>query len=286
MAGIMKGDLYFKEISKEILENGSKDINPRPKWADGTPAHTLSVNHKLLTYDIAAGEFPLVSLRPIATKMSIGEILWIWQDASNDLDLLKEKYGVSWWDEWDIGNRTIGACYGETVRRRDMMRKTLENIKKDPDGRRHINCLWQEDDFKEPHGLKPCFYEHVFSVTHKEDGDYLDMMLHGRSSDWYMAGAINQIQYLVLQHMVARHCNLKVGRFSMLLTNVQVYDRHMEQVKEMLEREPIECSPSIWINPDKTDFYDITIDDIKIIGYPMDEIKEKNPGFKDVPIAI
>ena len=96
------------------------------------------------------------------------------------MDLLASKYGVSWWDDWDIGNRTIGASYGETIRRRDMMKELLEDIEKNPDGRRHIMSLWQDDDFKEPHGLKPCCYLTTFNVRHEEDGDYLDMSMHQR----------------------------------------------------------------------------------------------------------
>lgn len=118
-----KGDMYTKEIFKRILEEGTWDVNPRPRYKDGTKAHTLSVNHGMCTYDITKGENPLITLRPIAIKSSIGELLWIYQDESNDLDLLKEKYGVTWWDEWDIGNRTIGTCYGHTIHQYDLMRK-------------------------------------------------------------------------------------------------------------------------------------------------------------------
>ncbi len=82
-----KGDMYTKEILDRILEEGTMDINPRPHYDDGTKAHTLSVNHGICTYDISKGEFPITTLRPIAIKSSIGEILWIYQDASNDLDV-------------------------------------------------------------------------------------------------------------------------------------------------------------------------------------------------------
>ena len=124
-----KGDKYTKELLQRILDEGTYDINPRPKYSDGSPAYTLSVNHGLMTYDLTKNESPLITLRPIAVKSAIGELLWIYQDESNNLDLLKEKYNVTWWDEWDIGNRTIGACYGETVRRHNLMRNLLEDIK-------------------------------------------------------------------------------------------------------------------------------------------------------------
>ena len=276
-----KGDVYTKEILTRILEEGCLDKNPRPKYADGTPAHTLSVNHGMCTYDLTKGESPLITLRPIAVKSSIGELLWIYQDESNDLNVLRDKYGVTWWDEWDIGNRTIGSVYGETVRRHELVKRLLKGLKEDPDGRRHIICLWQEDAFKDPHGLKPCAFMTEWNVRHGKDGtDYLDMCLIQRSSDFATAGCINQVQYLVFLHLVARHLGLTPGRFSWFYNNIQIYDRHIEQAKELIAREPVECEPKIWLNPEKTNFYDFTIDDIKITGYPRAEIKEKNPQMK------
>ena len=281
-----KGDMYTKEILDRILEEGTMDINPRPHYEDGTKAHTLSVNHGICTYDISKGEFPITTLRPIAIKSSIGEILWIYQDASNDLDLLRDKYNVKWWDDWDIGNRTIGSVYGETVRRHDLMNKLLEELKNNPDGRRHLISLWQEDDFKEKHGLKPCAFLTEWNVRHGRDGnDYLDMMLTQRSSDFATAGNINQLQYLVLQHMVARHLGIEVGRFTWNYNNIQIYDRHINQAIEMLNREPIDCEPKIWLNPEKKNFYDFTIDDIKLVDYPTQKVKEKNKQLK-FPLGI
>lgn len=277
---ITKGDTYMKELINRVLDHGSKDINPRPKYKDGTPAHTISVNHVFHTYDISKGESPFITLRPIAIKSAIGELLWIYQDMSNDLDVLKNKYNVTWWDAWDIGNRTIGCCYGETVRRHKLLTNLLNGLITNPDGRRHIMELWQEDDFKNPHGLKPCCHETNFSVRHEQDGDYLDMILMIRSSDSLTALCINEMQYEVLLHLVARHCGFKVGVFSSIITNAQIYDRHIENAKEMLNRKSISCSPKIWLNPDKKNFFDFTVDDIKLIDVPKDIIVERNPQLK------
>lgn len=277
---ITKGDTYMKELINRVLDHGSKDINPRPKYKDGTPAHTISINHVFHTYDISKGESPFITLRPIAIKSAIGELLWIYQDMSNDLDVLKNKYNVTWWDAWDIGDRTIGCCYGETVRRHKLLTNLLNGLITNPDGRRHIIELWQEDDFKNPHGLKPCCHETNFSVRHEQDGDYLDMILMIRSSDSLTALCINEMQYEVLLHLVARHCGFKVGVFSSIITNAQIYDRHIENAKEMLNRESISCSPKIWLNPDKKNFFDFTVDDIKLIDVPKDMIVERNPQLK------
>lgn len=280
MATGTKGDMYTKEIIERILEEGCLDKDPRPKYSDGVPAHTLSVNHGMCTYDLSKGEFPLITLRPIAVSKSIGELLWIYQDESNNLDRLAE-YGVTWWDDWDIGDRTIGACYGETVRRHKLVKDLLKGLKENPDGRRHIISLWQVDDFKDKHGLKPCAFMTIWNVRHGKDGvDYLDMCLVQRSSDFLTAGCINQVQYVVFQHLIARHLGYTPGRFSWFYDNIQIYDRHVEQAKEMLKREPIDCNPHIVINPEKTNFYDMRPEDIKIEGYPLKKIKEKNPQLK------
>jgi len=285
-----KGDYYTKIMLFDILENGCLDNNPRPHYEDGEPAHTLSLNNgrtitKLFTYDIAKGESPFITLRPIAVKSAVKELLWIYQDASNNLDRLAE-YGVTWWDEWDIGNRTIGPVYGETVNRYNLVERLLAELKKNPDGRRHIMCLWQEKEFTEPHGLKPCAYLTTFNIRHEWDGkDYLDMSLKQRSSDFCTAGCINQVQYLVLQCMVARDLGIEVGQFTWHYDNIQIYDRHIDQAIEMLNREPINCEPYIWINEEKNNFYDIKEEDIEVRGVPRQRIKEQNPQLK-FPIGI
>ncbi len=258
-----KADKYMIESIENIMNNGYKDENPRPVWHDNTPAHTLSVNHVVHKYDINAGEFPITTLRPIYFKKAIGEILWIYQDESNDLKLLADKYGVTWWDDWNIGDGTIGACYGETVRRHNLMHKLLDDIKNDPYGRRHIISLWQEEDFKDKHGLKPCCYQTQFNVR----GEFLDMMLYQRSSDWLTAGNINQMQYVAFMMMVARHCGYKPGVFTHIIGNQQIYDRHMEQAKEMLGRTPVSCNPKLVLNPVKTNFYDFAVEDFTIVDY-------------------
>ena len=305
-----KADNDCKRIIKEILEHGSLDKNPRPKYSDGTPAHTYSINHVMQTFDISKGELPLLSLRPIAIKKAIGEILWIYQDQTSNLDILRDKYGVTWWDEWSlhhdrlilaedaydedgkpvklslkqplfkketIDSRSIGCCYGETVRRHRLIDNLLENIKKDPDSRRHIISLWQEDDFRHEHGLKPCALFSQYVVRHEEDGDYLDGFMMLRSSDYLTAGAINQCQYIALLMMIAKHTGYKVGKFTNFIVNCQIYDRHIDNARTMLNRESVPANPKIILNPDKTDFYSFTIDDFKIIDYPREEISKNNP---------
>lgn len=262
---MLKADKLFKEAMVEILEEGTRDVNPRPKYKDGTPAHSVFITHKYYTYDISKGELPIITLRPIAIKNAIKEIFWIYQDQTSDLEILKNTYGIYWWDDWESKDKpgTIGQRYGATVKKYDLMNRLLEGLKKDPYGRRHIISLWQEDDFKETDGLTPCAFQTIFTVR----GEFLDMQLTQRSSDFIVAGNINGMQYVALLMMVARHCGLKPGKFSHNIVNLHLYDRHLEQAKEMLKREPIDCNPQLILNPDKTDFYSFVPEDFTLIGY-------------------
>ena len=262
---MIKADKLFLEVAHRIKDEGVLDENPRPKYRDDVPAHSRFIDHVMHTYDISKGEFPIITLRPIVFKKALGEILWIYQDQSSDIGLLEKKYGVKWWRDWeskDIPN-TIGQRYGATVKKYDLMNKLLNDIKNNPYGRRHIINLWQEADFEETDGLVPC----AFLTTWTVRGEYLDLMLTQRSSDFLTAFNINEMQYVALLMMVAKHCGYKPGKFSHVVTNVHIYDRHMEQLNEMLNRTPIECSPKLILNTDKTNFYDFTVDDFILESY-------------------
>lgn len=260
-------DNNFKKLCTEILNSGNNTLGEkvRPKYADGMPSHTYFVNQVFEKYDLSKGELPILTLRQTAWKSGIKEVLWIYQDQSNNLDLLKEKYSITWWDEWDIGDRTIGQRYGATVKKYDLMNKLLKALKEQPYGRRHIINLYQESDLAASQGLHPCAMETQWSVR---DG-FLDMTLIQRSSDVAVANAINKIQYVALQMMVARHVGLEAGVFCHYVNNAHIYDRHIDQVKELISRNPQENGEKIRLvlNPDKTNFYDFTLEDFTMEGY-------------------
>lgn len=260
-------DSNFKKLCTEILNSDNNTLGEkvRPKYADGTPSHTYFVNQVFEKYDLSKGELPILTLRQTAWKSGIKEVLWIYQDQSNDLNLLKEKYSITWWDEWDIGDRTIGQRYGATVKKYDLMNKLLKALKEQPYGRRHIINLYQESDLAASQGLHPCAMETQWSVR---DG-FLDMTLIQRSSDVAVANAINKIQYVGLQMMVARHVGLEAGVFCHYVNNAHVYDRHIDQVKELISRSPQENGEEIRLvlNPEKTNFYDFTLEDFTMEGY-------------------
>ncbi len=196
-----KADRYLVEDIHNILENGFRDVDPRPKYEDGTPAYTISVNHVMRKYDLSKGEFPICTLRPQAWKTGVREIFTIYQKPTNRLDEMKEM-GVTWWDPWDIGDGTIGQRYGATVKRYDLIHKIIEDIEKNPYGRRKVMSLWQEADLAETPGLAPCAFLTMWNVR----GEYLDMSMVQRSGDMLTAsgaGGINEIQYAALLIMIA-----------------------------------------------------------------------------------
>jgi thymidylate synthase len=238
----------------------------RTKWEDGTPAHARYINNVFFQY---SGETPLISLRAQAWKSAIKEMLWIYQDQSNNLDLLKEKYGITWWDKWEVGKtRTIGARYGYTVKKYDLINKLIKGIKETPMSRRHIIDLYQYADFKETDGLYPCAMETIWTVR----GEYLDVLLVQRSSDMCVALSINQFQYYALLVMIAKATGYEVGAFSHMIANLHIYDRHMEGAEEMIQRAPevYEVATEkikLEFNPKSNDFYSFTIDDFKLVNY-------------------
>ena len=212
-----KADKYMHHDIIQILKYGYKDENPRPHYADGTPAHTFSVNHVLRTYDLSAGEFPICTLRPMAWKTGIKEIFTIYQKPTNNLEQMHDM-GVNWWDDWDIGDGTIGQRYGATVSRYDLINNLIKDIQKDPYGRRKVVSLWQETDLHETAGLAPCAFLTIWNVR----GKYLDMAMIQRSGDMLTAsgaGGINEIQYAALLMMIARHTGYEPGIFTHFVAN-------------------------------------------------------------------
>jgi thymidylate synthase len=181
--------------------------------------------------------------------------------------------GINWWEEWNIGDDTIGQRYGATIGRYNLIDRLLVGLIDDPFGRRHIINMFQYQDLFETKGLFPCAYEILFSVR-KNNGELtLDMTLIQRSNDYLVAGYINKIQYTALLMMVAGHCDYKVGKFCHLVQNLHIYDRHFVGVSELLNKEPLDTQPKLILKENKN-FYDYTIDDFEITG--IDSITKIN----------
>jgi thymidylate synthase len=259
-----KADKYYIQNIQKIMEEGSWDENPRPKYEDGTPANSKFITGVFEEYDISKGEFPIPTLRNTAIKIGIKEILWIYQKQTSSLDVAREM-GINWWEEWNIGDNSIGQRYGATIKRYDLMNKLLDGLVNDPFGRRHIISMYQYVDLEETNGLFPCAYEILCSVRKVDKDKVLDMTLVQRSNDYLVAGYINKVQYLALQMMVAGHCGYKVGKFCHLVQNLHIYDRHFDGVSELLNKEPLDTQPKLILKENKN-FYDYTIDDFEITG--------------------
>ena len=110
-------------------------------------------------------------------------------------------------------------------------------------------------------------------------GEGLNAVLNQRSQDILAANNWNVVQYAVLVHMFAQVSGLKPGEFVQVIADAHIYDRHVDIVREMIER-PQYPAPRFTLNPDVKDFYDFTTDDVLIENY------ETNPQIKDIPIAI
>lgn len=259
---MIKADKYYIDNLNKISKEGCLDENPRPKYSDGTPAHSKFIVGSYEEYDISKGEFPITTLRNTAIKTGIGEVLWIYQKQSN---LLSDAHqmGIHWWDDWDVGDGTIGQRYGATIKRYDLMNSLLDGLKNDPFSRRHIIDMYQYHDLNETKGLHPCAYKTTWSVRKIDNDYYLDLTLDQRSNDYIMAGYINKIQYVALLMMVAGHLNYRVGVFRHFVQNLHVYDRHFDAVSEILNREPLEKQPYISVSENKN-FYDYKIEDFTI----------------------
>lgn len=272
-----KFDRYLKSNLHEMIENGYLDENPRGRYEDGTPSHSLSkLGGSYEIYDLSKGELPITLTRSIPWKSSTNEMLVIYQDQSNKIaDFIKRN--CLWWKPWDIGDSTIGIRYGETIRRYDLVNKLLKGLTNDPFSKRHLIDLYQYIDLEESDGLHPCAFLSMWTVSKRETSDklHLDLTLVMRSSDFLVAGSgVNHLQYVALQMMIAKHCGYEVGLFEIYRKNIHIYDRHEEQCVETLKRlEQLETTestpePKLVLNvPDGTNFYDIKIEDFEMLNY-------------------
>lgn len=264
-----KADTIFKEYIRKIMEEGVWSEQARPKYKDGRTANSKYITGAFMEFDLAKGEFPITTLRPIAIKSAIKEMLWIYQDQSNSLDLLEDKYNVHYWNDWEVGNsRTIGQRYGAVVKKHDITNKILKQLEDNPWNRRNIISLWDYEAFEETEGLLPCAFQTMFDVRRVDGEIYLDATLTQRSNDMLVAHHINAMQYVALQMMIAKHFGWKVGKFFYFINNLHIYDNQFEQAEELLRREPSDCQPHLVLNvPDGTNFFDIKPEDFELVDY-------------------
>ena len=166
---LSQADIIFIEMCKDILENGfsSEGQSVRPKWQDGTPAHTIKKFCVVNRYDLTK-EFPILTLRPTNFKAAIDEILWIWQKKSNNIQDLNSRI----WDSWADESGSIGKAYGYQLQIKhkysegefDQVDRVLYDLKNNPYSRRIITNIYNHADLHEMN-LYPCAYSVTFNVT-------------------------------------------------------------------------------------------------------------------------
>ncbi|MBQ2748093.1 MAG: thymidylate synthase [Firmicutes bacterium] len=274
-----KADVLFVNMCRDIIDNGysSEGQIVRAKWEDGTPAHTIKRFGVVNRYDLQE-EFPALTLRPTFVKSAVDELLWIWQRKSNNIHDLKPHI----WDEWADEDGSIGKAYGYQMGVKykfaqgemDQVDNVLWCLKNTPYSRRIMTNIFNFQDLHEMN-LEPCAYSVTFNVT----GNKLNAILNQRSQDVLAANNWNVVQYSVLVHMMAQVSGLEPGELVHVIADAHIYDRHIEIVKELIER-PQFPAPKFRLNPDVKDFYKFTTDDIEIIDY------QKNPQITGIPIAI
>lgn len=272
-------DKVFIENCRDILENGfwDTDLEVRPKWEDGTPAHTVKKFGVVNSYDLQK-EFPLQTIRKINFRAAIDEILWIWQKKSNRISDLNSKI----WDSWADDQGTIGKAYGYQLGIKhqypegwfDQVDRVLYDLKHNPQSRRIMTNIYNFQDLHEM-GLYPCAYSMTFNVS----GDTLNGILNQRSNDMLVANNWNVAQYAALLMMFAQVNGLKAGTLLHVIADAHIYDRHVPVVREIMERQGFP-GPKVTLDPSVKNFYDFTVDSFQVENY-MSE-----PSVGRLPVAI
>ena len=303
-------DIVFKEMCRDILENGydTKGEKVRPVWTDtGEKAYTIKRFAVVNRYDLRK-EFPALTLRKTGIKSATDELLWIWQKKSNNIKDLASHV----WDEWADESGSIGSAYGYQMAQKyvhhflpdggedlsiypsaeivelngkkqvmlDQTDGVIYDLKNNPYSRRIMTNLYNFRDLSEMH-LYPCAYSMTFNVTKNEETGTLVLngILNQRSQDVLAANNWNVCQYSVLMHMLAQVCGMEAGEFVHVIADCHIYDRHVEAIKELISREPF-AAPKFWLNPEITDFYKFTKDDVRLDDYIT------GPQITQIPIAV
>ena len=278
-------DKVFIDMCRDIIDNGTSTEGEkvRPVWEDGTSAYTIKRFGVVNRYDLSK-EFPALTLRRTAIKSCVDELLWIWQKKSNNVNELKSHI----WDSWADETGSIGKAYGYQMGvkhqykegRMDQTDRVIFDLKNNPYSRRIMTNIYVHNDLHEMH-LYPCAYSMTFNVTKEKDSEKLTLnaILNQRSQVVLAANNWNVCQYAVLVHMLAQVCGMKAGEFVHVIADAHIYDRHVPMIEELISREPLPA-PTFWLNPEITDFYDFTPDDVRLDRY------ETHPQIKNIPIAV
>ena len=274
-----RADEIFIQNCKDILENGvwDTDLDVRPRWDDGAPAHTVKKFGIVNRYNLAE-EFPILTIRRTFIKSAIDELLWIWQAKSNNVNDLRARV----WDAWADETGSIGKAYGYQLGVKhhykegdmDQVDRVIFDLKNNPASRRIMTNIYNHADLSEM-ALYPCAYSMTFNVS----GNKLNAILNQRSQDMLAANNWNVVQYAVLTHMMAQVAGLEVGELVHVIADAHIYDRHVPLIEEIISNEP-KPAPKFIIDTDVDDFYKFTRDSFKLESY------EFTPFDKKIPVAV
>ena len=274
-----RADELFIENCRDILDHGvwDTDLPVRPRWEDGTPAHTVKKFGIVNRYNLQE-EFPILTIRRTYWKTAVDELLWIWQKKSNNIHDLNAHI----WDQWADETGSIGKAYGYqlAVKHRypegemDQVDRVLYDLKHNPASRRIMTNIYNFQDLHEMN-LYPCAYSMTFNVS----GNVLNAILNQRSQDMLAANNWNVVQYAVLVHMFAQVSGLIPGELVHVIADAHIYDRHVPIVEKMLTQAQ-SPAPKFTVDPSVTDFYAFTRDSFTLEGYTPAPFTDK------IPIAI
>ena len=271
-----KADRIFIDNMNDIMQNGvwDTDLPVRPRWSDGTPAHTVKKFGIVNRYNLQE-EFPILTIRRTAFKSCVDELLWIWQKKSNNIRDLNSKI----WDQWADESGSIGKAYGYQLGVKhhykegdfDQVDRVLYDLKNNPSSRRIMTNIYTFADLHEMH-LYPCAYSMTFNVS----GDTLNAILNHRSDDMLTANNWNVAQYAVLLIMMAQVSGFKAGELVHVIADAHIYDRHIPIVKEIINM-PQYPAPKLIVDPDVKNFYDFTVDSFRLENYECNKTKYNIP---------
>ncbi|NLC33389.1 MAG: thymidylate synthase [Clostridiales bacterium] len=269
-------DKIFIQNCRQILQQGVWDKGQpvRPKWQDGSPAHTIKLFGIVNRYNLKE-EFPILTLRETRLKNAVDELLWIWQKKSNNVNDLASHI----WDQWADNTGSIGKAYGYQLGIKhhypegefDQVDRILFDLWNNPTSRRIISNMYSHQDLHEM-SLYPCAYSMTFNVS----GKTLNAVLNQRSQDMLVANSWNVSQYAVLVHLLAQVSQLEVGELVHVIADAHIYDRHVPLVEELIERNPLDA-PRLIINPEIDNFYDFSVSDVQLENYKFHKFAHRIP---------
>ena len=272
-------DQVFIQNCRDILDNGVWDtgLEVRPRWEDGTPAHTVKKFGLVNRYDLQR-EFPILTVRRQYFKSALDELFWIWQKKSNNIHDLNSRI----WDAWADETGSIGKAYGYQLGVKhvypegefDQVDRVLYDLKHNPASRRIMTSLYNHHDLHEM-ALYPC----AWSVTFNVAGRTLNAVLNQRSQDMLTANGWNVMQYAALIHMLAQVSCLVPGELIHVIADAHIYDRHVELVRELIARTPYDA-PGMTLDPSVTDFYAFTKNSFRLEGYQAHDLDAV------IPVAV